>query len=101
MREIHGTKVGLFRQRMCGALLQMAGKRKEELVHLGQHREVTFSSEIRCKKLNVNAALNLHNVPLFLAECHHVSWFMSVCLLFSNPPIPQQVSSMVYIVVSC
>lgn len=34
----------------------------------------------------MNAALDLHNVSLFLAECHHVSWFMFVyvCLFLST-----------------
>ena len=45
----------------------------------GWRSKVNFLSEIRCKKLNVNAALDLHNVSLFLVECHHVSWFVFVC----------------------
>lgn len=74
------TKVGLFRQRMCGALLQMAGKKRERVSPSGSgwRNKVNFLREIRCKKLNVNAALDPHNVSLFLAECHHVSWFMFV-----------------------
>lgn len=98
-------KVGLFRQWMCGTLLQMAGSEKEEVAHLGQDEEakLTLFTKVVVKKGIMNAASDLHIIPKFLVECHPVSRFTSVCVVvvLSRVLLPlQRVSSAVHIV-SC